>query len=350
MIEIDGAYGEGGGQIVRSSLTLSALTRKPVHIHSIRANRSQAGLRPQHLAAARAVAEITRGDLQGAESNATAISLKPEGLYAGRYQFDIPTAGASTLVMQTVVLPLSFASGSSQVSFSGGTHVKWSPAYHYLQQHWLPIMNSLGYRISAELEKAGFYPGGGGEIQSRFLPAKALSPIQCTERGELVSIRGLSGVANLTEDIARRQKHQALKRLYPICQDAKIKTLRLDSPGKGTFILLKAEFSTCGRACYTALGEPGKPAEKVADEAVDQLLAFLKTDGCFDQYLADQILLPLSLIEGESAFRTNAITSHLVTNAHLIEKFLPVRIKIEGEIDAPGLVQINGIQFDDLLQ
>ena len=348
MVEIDGSYGEGGGQILRSSLTLAALTGQPLHLHNIRANRQQSGLRPQHLTAVQAIAKTTRAKLQGASLQSSNLTLHPQAIQPGKYQFDIPTAGALTLVLQTIFLPLSFAEGTSWVTLTGGTHVRWSPIFHYLQEGWLPLMKSLGFRLEMALEKAGFFPRGGGKVTLKVLPHKALSPFRCTERGDLKSIRGLSGVANLEDQIATRQKHQALKRLYSICRDSKIQTLRLPSPVKGTFILLKANFTQCGSACYTALGAPGKPAEQVADEAVDNLTSFLETDGCVDHYLADQLLLPLSLIEGRSEFRTNAVTDHLLTNAHVVQEFLSATIEIKGDKDSPGLVQIQGATSENI--
>lgn len=342
MITIDGSHGEGGGQILRSSLTLAALTGESLHIHHIRSKRSQPGLRPQHLAAVKAIAKLTRADVTGAERDSTEVTLRPTGLHEGRYQFDIPTAGALTLVLQTIFLLLSYAAGRSRVILTGGTHVQWSPNYHYLTEQWMPWMRRFGFRAQTDLQKAGFYPAGGGEVSLNLLPANELRPFSCLKRGNLQQIRGFSGIANLEDDIARRQKHQALKRLYEICQNSKIKTLRMPAHGKGTFILLKADFTNCGSACFTALGAPGKPAERVADEAVDKMVNFLQTQGCVDHYLADQILLPLSLMDSESEFRTDSVTQHLLTNAHIIRQFLPVKIDIEGEVDQPGLIHIVG--------
>jgi RNA 3'-terminal phosphate cyclase (ATP) len=340
MIEIDGAYGEGGGQILRSSLSLSALTGQPVRIHNIRANRSKPGLRPQHLAAVRAIAGITTAEVDGDYRDSQSLTLHPKEVRSGRFQFDIHTAGSLSLVLQTVFLPLSLADGSSEVTLTGGTHVPWSPNYHYLEVHWLPVMDSLGFRLRPEMRTAGFNPRGGGEVMMTILPAKHLLPYHCTDRGDLLRIRGFSGSANLESHIPKRQKHQCLKRLYPICQDTKIKTLDMPSPGKGTFVFLKAEFTGQAHAGFAALGVPGKRAEKVADEAVDALLAFLETDGCVDPYLADQLLLPLAVVNAPSTFRTSRITRHLQTNAHVIQKFLPVSIHIDGELDQPGLVRL----------
>ena len=342
MIEVDGSSGEGGGQIVRTSLTLAALTGQPVRLSQIRANRSKPGLQPQHLAAVKAIAAISQAEYTGAALNSTELTLIPAGLRAGRYQFDIATAGALTLVLQTVFLPLSFAAGSSSITLTGGTHVPWSPSFDYLQTHWLPMMADIGFRNQATLQKAGFYPAGGGEVIAKILPSNDLNPYRCLDRGTLVRIRGLSGAANLDEAIIKRQKHQALKRLYPACRDSKIKSVRLPGRGKGSFILLRAEFSNCGSACFSALGAPGKPAERVADEAVDQILAFLETRASVDRFLADQLLLPLSVIEGESQFQTERITPHLLTQAEVIRQFLPVEITISGALNQPGSVFIRG--------
>ena len=349
MIEVDGSYGEGGGQILRSSLTLSAITGKPVTICRIRANRTRPGLRAQHLACVKAIAKITAAELHGASLDSTEITLIPSSLRPGDYCFDIPTAGSLSLLFQTVFLPLSFAAGRSRVTFTGGTHVPWSPNFHYLHEHWLPLMERLGFRATTRFIEAGFYPQGGGKVQAQFLPAQNLQPYTCIKRGELINIRGISGYANLDDAIAKRQKHQALKRLYEICKDTKIKTLQMESAGKGTFVLLNASFSNCGSACFTALGAPGKPAEKVADEAVDQMLAFLKTEGCVDHYLADQLLLPLSLVDGISKFRTNVTTQHLKTNAYVVQKFIPAQITLEDSQEKSGLVTIKGASVLNLI-
>ena len=209
----------------------------------------------------------------------------------------------------------------------------------------MPIMLQLGFRLDFSLINAGFIPDGGGEVKATIRPAQALRPFICQERGELIHIRGLSGLANLEDRIAKRQKHQALMRLYEIYQDSKIKTVRLPSPGKGTFILLKVDFFHCGSACFSGLGVPGKLAERVADEADDQLLLFLETNGAVAHYLADQLLLPLAVIHERSIFRTNQITQHLITNAHVIREFLPAKSEIKGRLDRPGLIKIKGVSL-----
>jgi RNA 3'-terminal phosphate cyclase (ATP) len=296
----------------------------------------------------KAIADITSAQVTGAAQHSQTLHLAPDKLRSGRFQFNIETAGALTLVLQTIFLPLSFAGGFSEVTLTGGTHVPWSPTYHYLEKHWLPVMTACGFRLQMGLNKAGFYPRGGGNVWIKILPPKQLSPYRCLERGDLTHIRGISGIANLESHIAKRQKHQALKALYDICRDVKLKTLDMPSPGKGTFVQLEAAFSNGGRACYTALGAPRKRAEKVADEAVSGLKAFLESTGCVDKYLADQLLLPLSVIPERSQYRTHQVTQHLLTNAHVIQKFLPVEIQIDGGLGEPGLVSISGQHIADL--
>jgi RNA 3'-terminal phosphate cyclase (ATP) len=217
--------------------------------------------------------------------------------------------------------------------------VPHSPSYDYLERQWLPALQEMGFWARLSMTRAGFYPQGGGEIQAQIRGVTDINPWVREERGALLRVRGISGVANLEEGIARRQKLQALCRLEPICADTKIVTANLPSPGKGTTLFLQAmcEHST---ASYFALGAQGKRAEAVADEAVDQLEAFLSSDGAVDEYLADQVLLPLAFASGASRFRTARVTLHLLTNAQVIQAFLPVRIQIEGEAGQPGTVEI----------
>lgn len=339
MIQIDGSIGEGGGQVLRSALALSVITRQAVNLTNIRARRSRPGLMPQHLKAVDAAAAVSSASVTGAGLGSTSLEFQPAQIRSGRYKFDIGTAGATTLVLQTIFLPLSLASSASTVIITGGTHVPWSPSFHFLDFHWLPYLQQAGYQAQLSLDLAGFYPPGGGRISAVIRPTGRIDSLHLLQRGELVRIQGLSAVANLDLSIADRQKRQALRRLENLHLPAKIKTIQLPSHNKGTLLLLLAEFES-GRACYFALGELGKPAERVADEAVDALEAFLATDGAIDQYLADQLLLPLSLSSSPSEFRTSQVTQHLLTNAEIVKAFLPVQMEIQGEAGQPGLVRI----------
>lgn len=345
MIIIDGSQGEGGGQILRSALSLSAISNQATHIKSIRASRPKPGLSPQHLQAVKATGAVCKAEIQGAKLHSKSLIFQPSHLRSGRYKYNIGTAGATTLVLQTLFLPLSLANAASTVIITGGTHVPWSPSYHYLDLHWLPFMRQIGFDAKLSLDLAGFYPQGGGRISATVRPAKTIKPLVLTQRGDLLRITGVSAVSNLKNSIAERQKRQALNRLREISWGVKqpqiqIKTIRMPSKYKGTLLLLMAEFDS-GRCCYCGLGELGKPAERVADEAVDAIIAFMDTDGTVDQYIADQLLLPLSLANGISRIRTNKITQHLLTNAEVLRSFLEIEIEIQGHLNEPGLIRIT---------
>lgn len=340
MIQIDGSLGEGGGQVLRTALTLSVMTGKGLRIVNIRKKRSSPGLRPQHLQAVRAAAEICDADLKGDSLGSEEIQFTPQQIRSDRYHFSIPTAGSAPLVLQTVFLPLTAAEGTSRITVQGGTHVKWSPCYHYLVWQWFYYMKQIGYEGEVSLNKAGYYPKGGGEIQAVIEPGGGRVPLHLVKRGELVQIRGLSALTNLPDHITRRMRDRVVSRLgghYPL-NDIRVKELQ--GHGQGAFIVLLVEFEH-SQACYFSLGERGKRAEVVADEVVDQVLGFLATDGCIDPYLGDQLLLPLSLINERSQLRVPEITTHLATNAEIIQQFLPVRFEMDGDVGQPGIVTIN---------
>lgn len=340
MIEIDGSLGEGGGQVLRSALALAMLTHQPMRVYNIRALREKPGLKPQHVRAVDAAAAISHAEVRGAAPNSQDITFIPRDIHPGRYRFEIGTAGATTLVLQTIFLPLSAAGAASSVQITGGTHVPWSPSFDYLFVNWLPSLEQMGYSAKLALEQAGFYPQGGGRIDATIRPALTVTPLDWVERGALLRISGISAVANLPLEIAARQKRQALQRLSPQYPDLKIKTVELPAAGKGTFLLLLAEFER-GRACYCSLGALGKPAERVADESVDGLEAFLRSGAAMDERLADQLLLPLCLAGGPSQFTTCRVTQHLLTNAEVVQKFLPAQIDIQGALGQPGKVAIH---------
>jgi RNA 3'-terminal phosphate cyclase (ATP) len=345
LLEINGALGEGGGQVLRSSLTLSILTGRSIFIRNIRLKRSKHGLQAQHLKSVDAAAAVSKAHVEGAALGATSLTFRPLEVRSGRYKFDIGTAGATSLVFQTIFLPLCSASAASSVIITGGTHVRWSPCYHCLELHWLPYMQRMGFNADIELISAGFYPQGGGRINTVVRPTSTISPLNLIGRGKLIRITGISAVANLNREIAERQKRQALGRLVSISgklgrPEIQIKIHELPSPTKGTVLLLLAEFEN-GSACYYSLGELGKPAEQVADEAVDALLAFLDTEASLDQYMADQLLLPLSFAAGPSILHTSKITQHLLTNAEIIRLFLPIIISIDGDLGEPGIIRMD---------
>ncbi|NOZ23955.1 MAG: RNA 3'-terminal phosphate cyclase [Planctomycetes bacterium] len=340
-IHIDGSFGEGGGQILRTSLALSCITGRPFEITNIRANRSKPGLRPQHLQCVHAAAQITHADVMGAKVGSSRVSLAPGPIRAGDYRFDIGTAGSTSLVLHTIIFPLALADGPSSVTITGGTHVPFAPCFHYLEQQWAPALGTLGFHLSLCMKSAGYYPAGGGRISAGITPAEGLSPLTLTDRGGLVKVRILSVVSNLPGPIAQRQAVQAEKKLVKQKRPVEVEIADLPSPGKGTMLFLQARFER-SEACFFGLGAIGKRAERVADEACAQLLSFLRTEGAVDRFLADQLLVPLSLASGESRFTTERITQHLLTNAEVIRMFLPSEVHIEGELNQPGTVTVRG--------
>jgi len=341
-IEVDGAMGEGGGQVLRSALSLSLLTGQSFHLSRIRANRGRPGLRPQHLAAVRAAARVAGADIRGDRVGSEEIQFTPGPVRTGDYFFDLGTAGATSLVLQTLLLPLALAPGTWNVTIRGGTHVPWSPCFPYLDWQWRPFLARIGVPFDLTMTMAGFYPQGGGELQAQIPGCARLSPLKLTERGSLRSIRGLSAVANLPREIAERQRRQALRRLRNLLPDVEPEVVvkELPAASRGTVLLLLAECEP-GRACCFALGARGKPAEHVADEAVDALAAFLGSDGSVDPWLADQLLLPLSLADGHSELRTSEVTAHLLANAEVIRLFLPAQIGVDGPLGGPATVRVQ---------
>jgi RNA 3'-terminal phosphate cyclase (ATP) len=346
-VDIDGSFGEGGGQILRTSLTLSSLTGRAVRVYNIRVGRKSPGLKPQHLMSAEASCRITGGRLEGAVLGSKELIFYPDALRPGSYTFDVAetkaSAGSTGLVFQTVSLPLSFASAVSNVKIKGGTHVEWSPPADYIKEVFLPTVQPMGISVSVNVPQKGFYPIGGGELDCRIQGAEAppLKPLEVVRRGDLRGISILSTVANLPLDIARRQFERAKRRLGDMGFEPLGRFEEVSSPGRGTFVFILARFDNVV-AGFSALGRPAKRAEAVADEAVSSFSSYISGQGALDKRLADQVLLPMALAGGESVITTIEVTKHLKTNVWAIEKFLPVSFSIEGEEGQEGTVKVKG--------
>jgi len=344
MLSIDGSFGEGGGQVIRTALALSCVTKTPIEIFSIRKGRKNPGLQPQHLASVRACAKIAKAEVQGGILGSTELKFMPGDLTSGDHEFDVAeekgSAGSVSLVIQSILLPLLYCPGESQVTIKGGTQVPFSPPFDYLTNVWLPFLGILGVKAEAEIVKYGFYPKGGGEVRLKVKPVEKLQGINLLERGKLVSLSGISAVANLPEAIAQRQKQEAEKILSKENLVPQVETRQVNSVGAGTYFFLLAEFEN-SLAGFSSLGERGKPAEKVAQEACQGLLEFVETQAAVEKHLADQILPYLALAKGESSLTVSKITSHLLTNVGVVEKFLPVKVIVEGEIGKSGKVTIS---------
>ena len=343
MIMIDGSYGEGGGQILRTALALSAITGKAVEIVNVRANRTKPGLQPQHLTGVLACAAIANADIEGASLNSTRLAFAPRRITGSEYVFDVEqtigrgSAGSVALILQAVLLPLCQADAPSRLILRGGTHVNRSPSIQYLDAVFLPTVRMMGVQADLDLVRWGFYPIGKGEVVSRVTPAPRLTPLWLDEPGALKRITGVSAVANLPLSIAERQKQAALALLQSKGLAAAIRLLSAPAVGRGTACFLKAELEH-GAAGFAALGEIGKRAETVGREAAEACLAFLKTGASVDKHLADQLLPYLVLAEGPSSVTTEEVTSHLLTNLWVVTHFVERAVRVEGALGEKGRI------------
>lgn len=331
LLEIDGAQGEGGGQILRSALSLSLVTGRAFRIVNVRARRANPGLRPQHLLSVEAAARIGGAEVEGASLGSREVRFRPKAVRAGDHTLEVGTAGAVSLVFQTLFVPLALASGPSRLVLRGGTHVPASPPFEYLEGVFLEAAARMGMRAELRLERAGWYPGGGGEIVAAVLPAGAggLRAVELERRGPLRQLAVIAVISNLPSHIAERECDRA-SRLLASALGARPRTevRRLPAPTPGTLVAIVARFDDAV-AGFSALGRIGKPAEKVAEEAVSAFLAFEESGAAVDPNLADQLLIPMALASGPSRIVTSALTEHARTNMWLVERFLPVRFEVE---------------------
>ncbi len=335
MFIIDGNYGEGGGQILRTALALAALLTQPVRIDHIRAERKTPGLAAQHLTAVRAAAMICAARLAGDTLGSTSLTFEPQSPpIPGLYEFDVAnartggSAGAAPLVLQTILLPLALAAGPSTVMVKGGTHVPWSPSFHYFGEVYLKMLGYLGVQATAELLAWGWYPAGGGAIKLT-LPGRArLTSLSLQWRGALRQISGIAVAAELPAHIAQRMRNRAMNLLKQADLPADIEPMRVSSLSPGAGIFLAAEYEG-GRAGFTAMGEKGKPSEQVAQEAVDDLLSFHYSGTFLDAHLTDQLILPLALAGQPLTVTTERISLHTLTNIWVVEQFLGPVVQVD---------------------
>jgi len=331
MISVDGSQGEGGGQIVRSSLALALVTGQSVTINRVRAQRRKPGLLRQHLTAVQAAVQISDAHVQGAELGSHQLVFQPGRVRSGEYAFRIGTAGSTTLVLQTILPALISAEGGSTIRLEGGTHNPLAPTYDFLAAAFLPLLARLGPQVAVELHQPGFFPAGLGRVSATIAPSPRLGRLELLERGELQSQRVRALVARLPRHIAERECRAIAEATgwdescFEIQQIA-------DAPGPGNAVTIELQFEHVTEV-FTGFGERGVPAELVAQRTLVRMQQYLAAQVPVGEHLADQLLLPLGIGAhqgtGGGVFRTLPLSSHSLTQIRVLKRFLDVRIEVQ---------------------
>jgi RNA 3'-phosphate cyclase len=338
-IEIDGSQGEGGGQILRTAVSLSAVLGVPVKVVNIRANRPQPGLKAQHLEAVKALQTLCNARVGGLEVGSKEVIFRPGKVEGGHFTIDIGTAGSIPLVIQTLVLPALWGPKDTFVRILGGTDVKWAPSIDYTHYIFLSTLRVMGAHTNLGLINRGYYPEGGGEVELRICPLEpeGLKPLVILAQDGEPKIFGSIHTANLPEDVGHRLKSTALKFLIGV-REVKVMSNQWEGRSTGAGITLVSEFKNTLLGA-DALGEKGKRAEIVAKECVDELLAEGKSGATLDHHMADQILPFMALANGPSEFLVREITQHTKTNIDVIEKLVGASFELKAAED--GLTRIK---------
>ncbi len=322
---IDGSAGEGGGQILRSSLTLSMLTGTPFVIDRVRGKRQKPGLLRQHLTCVNAAAAICGAKVEGAALGSPRLVFRPGGVRGVERAFDIGSAGSVALVLQTIALPLALADGPSTITLRGGTHARWAPIVPFLEHAWLPHLRAMGVGLSLELRQMGFYPAGGGELVLRVEPgASSLTPLHLEAPRGALGLEVEAVVSELSESIARRELAAVAARLSGERVLLRSGTVRSVGPGNALWIVARDEDGAAN--VFSAVGDAAVAAEDVAAEAAERFVAWRASGAAIEEYLSDQLLVPLALAGGGD-FTTNALSLHTTTNVDVIEAFLGRRTR-----------------------
>jgi len=324
MLELDGSLGEGGGQVLRSALSLAIVTGRPFRLRRIRAGRPRPGLARQHLAAVRAAAAVGDARVEGDALGATEITFEPRGIVAGDHSFAVGSAGSATLVLQTVLLPLLTAPSPSTLVIEGGTHNPWAPPFDFVERVLAPLVAGTGARLDLKLDRHGFHPAGGGKLRALIRPTAKLVPLVHEVRGEVRRVTATAVVAGLPAHVAERELKVLRRRLALPAKDCR--AVEVD-PRHGPGNLAMVEVEAAG-ACelFTAFGEKGVRAETVAETVAAEVEDYLGADVPVGRRLADQLML--LLVPGGGSFVTGELSSHARTNAEVIGAFLPGAVAV----------------------
>jgi len=349
LIEISGDILEGGGQIVRTSIALAALTGKDVRVTRIRAKRPNPGLQAQHVTAVKALEAICGAETEGLAQGSRELVFRPHRHMAGRFRFAVGTAGSIPLILQALMPAAAYAPGPIELELSGGTDVLWSPTIDYVRLVVLPTLRIMGYDADLKVQRRGHYPKGGGNVTITIKPPRMLRSIRLVERGELSGVEGISHCVKLPSHVAQRQATAAKDKLtkagysdlniavetYPPSQDPHI------GPGSGITLLMKS--STGSIIGADSIGERGKPAERVGEEAAEKLLAEIASKSPVDRHLGDILIPYMAVGEGLSEISVSAITMHTVTNIKVAEMIAGAKFEVKGEHGEVGRITVEGI-------
>jgi len=339
LLTIDGRMGEGGGQVLRSALSLSVALGRPVRVVNVRAGRAKPGLLRQHLTALRAAAAVSGGALEGGELGSTEVVLRPGPVRGGDFEFAIGSAGSTLLVLQTVLPPLLLAERPSTLVLDGGTHNPMAPPFEFLRDAFAPLLARTGATLVLELVRPGFHPAGGGRVRVGIVPATAPRPLELLERGPARPAHAEIGLTGLPADIAEREWRVLARELgWSPAQRVDRDVSRSVGPGNFVSVHLAFEHVT---EVLTAFGERRVSAERVAQRVVEDARRYRDADAPVGEHLADQLMLPLALLAG-GRYRALAPSLHARTNAEVVNLFLPGAVRLEEHGPEDWLVTVRG--------
>jgi RNA 3'-terminal phosphate cyclase (ATP) len=336
MLTLDGSFGEGGGQILRTALSLSLGTGRGFSMERIRAGRPKPGLQAQHLAAVHAAATIGQARVEGAVLGSQQLVFQPQAVIPGDYAFAIGTAGSAMLVLQTLLPALMTSTGSSSLVLEGGTHNPMAPPFEFLAKTFLPLVRRMGPKVRVKLDRHGFYPAGGGKMRVVIEPAARLERIDLAERTGGLRLTATAVVAHLPRHVAERELKVLKRELGLDPQSLRTEEVKSHGPGNAVFVEVESLHVT---EVLTGFGQLGVRAEAVAHQLAKEVTAYLEAGVPVGDYLADQLLLPLALA-GSGSFVSRPLSSHALTNVEVLKWFLPVEIRAEPISDAAVRVEV----------